>query len=82
MSHSSLSNQNHAPVIAQSTSEQAQLPQQSHWFSLLWNAIVRNLLVQCEPKAVQKRDRYGQIYYNLYDPTTKKAELSMPGSRT
>lgn len=73
MVHNSISNQNHSPIIAQSTSEQTELPQKSHWFSAFWDALRRNLLSQCEPKVVQKRDRSGQLYYEIYDPETGRS---------
>jgi hypothetical protein len=73
MSHSSLSNQNYSPIIAQSTSEQTERPQQSNWLSSFWDALTRSLLSHCEPKVTQKRARSGELYYNLYDPTTKQS---------
>ncbi|NJR58283.1 MAG: hypothetical protein HC769_05125 [Cyanobacteria bacterium CRU_2_1] len=39
-------------------------------FDRLWQSLLNGFLGNSEPKIYQKRDRYGDVYFRVYDPMT------------
>ncbi|HEY9661724.1 MAG TPA: hypothetical protein V6C65_24980 [Allocoleopsis sp.] len=39
------------------------------WLTL-WNRLIAPFMDRSEPKITQKRDRWGNVYYQVYDPTS------------